>query len=649
MHAKLRLADAIGRAADAAAAVRASEGTIKPGTNLLFSNSPYAIQDAGVLSGFCLPEPDGVWTSGKSSEIEVRLRDAVKGVAYTASLYVFAFEHGNYQAEVFLSADDGSTRIAVPGRLGWVKVAVPCQLDFDKSPVRAYVRIEISNPCSPAELGLGADNRAVGLKVHGVCIEASEADAETSVVQVELLPSPTGEGISPQLANDRVPQAVPAAARGWRGRLLPFIHMTPIGRVARWMRRVSYSLVRIEEQSLSLQGRASRLEEQVSEIWSSSTVSSVDALERVVEHALETRLGLLHQRINDLELTMTERLRVVERGLEGELGKLGHQVGGLEVFVAERIAGQMEAVSASGTLSRLDERVQHLMLKADSVESLAGSAHPKLDNLLRRREPRVHLQTPGGWIVQTPTGFFSCALHDELLAICLIDSGDVERGLRLLLGELLVEGNVFVDVGANIGLHSVVAARAVGASGHVHAIEGIPETVGHLRRSLQLSGVEHQVTVHAVAAGARQQSAQPMYMNNVSGHSSLFDLDDAQRTVFVDVVRLDEIVGSRVDLVKIDVEGAELDVIAGMDGIFAGNPYVSLIVEFSSLHLQRSGASLSDWYAMLKKFDFQVYEIDDLDGQCRKVADLADLTDRVSVNLFLTRSGSAASRVAERA
>lgn len=158
---------------------------------------------------------------------------------------------------------------------------------------------------------------------------------------------------------------------------------------------------------------------------------------------------------------------------------------------------------------------------------------------------------------------------------------DVMGGYRLLkpavppplVGALCKPGDVFVDVGANVGSWTLAAARAVGPQGLVIAVEPVPHMADALRRSARanrLANVRVAEVALAEAGGTRPFSVE----HGNSGGSRLGLMDnDAEREFSAITVRtapLDEVARehglSRLDVVKIDVEGFESDVLAGAGG-----------------------------------------------------------------------------------
>lgn len=145
-----------------------------------------------------------------------------------------------------------------------------------------------------------------------------------------------------------------------------------------------------------------------------------------------------------------------------------------------------------------------------------------------------------------------------------------KRQTRRVRG-LLRRGDVFVDVGANIGYYALLAASIVGPEGRVVAIEPDPEHAALLERARDLNGFHH-LTVHAVALSDSAGTATLHRNEENRGNQSLLAdcVSKEGGTVEVETRALDdllaEVLGGRaVDVLKIDVEGAEARVLAGAD------------------------------------------------------------------------------------
>lgn len=159
-----------------------------------------------------------------------------------------------------------------------------------------------------------------------------------------------------------------------------------------------------------------------------------------------------------------------------------------------------------------------------------------------------------------------------------------------LVETLLGSGAVFVDVGANIGYFTLLAAHQVGTEGRVVAVEPSHQNLSFLRHNVQTNGLK-QVEVVEAAAGASRCS-RPFFVQSVGvldGFYSDQGSSHLRRAVDVQQLPLDEIVEGAADLVKIDVEGAELEVLEGMRRLISRCPGLHLIVEWNPSALSRAG------------------------------------------------------------
>lgn len=169
----------------------------------------------------------------------------------------------------------------------------------------------------------------------------------------------------------------------------------------------------------------------------------------------------------------------------------------------------------------------------------------------------------------------------------------------------LAPGGVFVDIGASEGDYALIAARIVGPRGRVHAFEPDPGNVETIRGNLALNGFGH-VTLHAAALSDRDGSA-ALYRSSVSGwHSLLPGLEHRDNDVIaVPVARLDSLGLERIDMIKIDVEGAEAAVLDGARDSIARHRPVILLDTHPSL-----GADVGRLQAFFDGLRYDAFEAD---------------------------------------
>ncbi len=216
-------------------------------------------------------------------------------------------------------------------------------------------------------------------------------------------------------------------------------------------------------------------------------------------------------------------------------------------------------------------------------------------------EPRLHLQLD-------PTD----GLDRTILA-----TGFWERQTWLGLAEHIPENGVFVDVGADIGYYSLKAAPLVGPGGRVLAIEPNPETLRRLRANIRENGAS-EVVVEPVACSDSDGMLEFFAAaEENAGASSLSKANAAlagpvARSYRVRARRLDDIIResgvSRVDVVKVDVEGAELLVLKGAgDTLDRFHPIV--LVELIEQQLKNMGTSTAGVIAFMSTHGYAIRHV----------------------------------------
>jgi FkbM family methyltransferase len=252
----------------------------------------------------------------------------------------------------------------------------------------------------------------------------------------------------------------------------------------------------------------------------------------------------------------------------------------------------------------------------------------------------------GEVLVRTEVGFVLCAATDHAMLACLVDTGELELGTRLLIQKFLKPGDVYVDVGANIGMHVLAAARAMQGQGKIIAFEPFEPTKRMLEKTVRMNGFSDMTEIHQ-AAVSNVSGRQNLYLGVASGHHSLFKLDTSEdiskRPVEVALVRMDEVMPSkqRINLLKIDAEGAELDVVESSASLIRNNPDIALIVEFGPSHLRRTGHTPKQWLGTFTKLGLN-YQVINVYSGTLEAWPIEQLEQVDSVNLFFSRDNSQA-------
>lgn len=214
------------------------------------------------------------------------------------------------------------------------------------------------------------------------------------------------------------------------------------------------------------------------------------------------------------------------------------------------------------------------------------------------RNPAFHLTREGRERMRAPADL----RYTTITAFLLRDW--VEPELRAL-ERLLSPGDVFIDVGANVGLYALKAARLVGPTGRVLALEPGAEAYGHLTANLALNTFPWAEALKVAASDAAGEAVlHHVPLGDDPQAFSLIANARAEEGETVETVTLDGLIDrcglDRVDLLKIDVEGAEPLVVAGPGRMLAR--FRPAVIFECNAHLNAGGdtdAAASETWALL--------------------------------------------------
>ena len=168
-------------------------------------------------------------------------------------------------------------------------------------------------------------------------------------------------------------------------------------------------------------------------------------------------------------------------------------------------------------------------------------------------------------------------------------------------------GDIVIDVGAAFGFYSIVASKKVGKQGKVVAIEPQPDSFEMLNKNIKLNKLTNISTLnHAVSS---KKTTLKLY----SSYSTVQERagQNPQQYIEVSADNLDNLLGQlaidEANLIKVDVEGAELEVLKGATGILSKSRDLALFVEVHSADLVRPLLELCGSYGLKVQFE-KIYE-----------------------------------------
>ena len=261
--------------------------------------------------------------------------------------------------------------------------------------------------------------------------------------------------------------------------------------------------------------------------------------------------------------------------------------------------------------------VEHLAIRLPRLAQMALWAASRIE-MRRRRTPH--------WLFQRLAARFDYRAHVvarlgngmsirvpwvDVAGRAICDDGWYEPDTVQVFSTLLRPGAVFLDVGAAFGQYTLLASRAVGDTGRVYAFEPDPVSFGLLCGNVKRNRLGN-VTTAQIALGDAA-GALDLYIgspDNLGTTSLSRPYNHTGQTVRVDVVPLDQCL-ERVDLIKIDVEGAESLVIRGAEKVLATRP--TLVIEFEETNQARFGSSCAELARMLRTMGYVLESI--LEGE----------------------------------
>jgi len=202
----------------------------------------------------------------------------------------------------------------------------------------------------------------------------------------------------------------------------------------------------------------------------------------------------------------------------------------------------------------------------------------------------------------------------------LLFTGTYEPYTTFLFKQLVKEGMTVVDIGANIGYFTLLAASLVGAKGRVFAFEPEPTNYALLIKNIEINGYKNVVPLQK--AVSNETGKTEFFVDTItSGEHSLFktaverEIKSSSEPIIVDVVSLDAFFKDKecpINVIKMDIQGAEMMALWGMIKTIGNNKDLKIFTEFWPYGLQQSGVSPHEYYKKLRHLGFEfTYIIND--------------------------------------
>jgi FkbM family methyltransferase len=193
-----------------------------------------------------------------------------------------------------------------------------------------------------------------------------------------------------------------------------------------------------------------------------------------------------------------------------------------------------------------------------------------------------------------------------------------------IVKRLIKQGDIVLDIGANIGYYTLLFAKLVGPQGKVFAFEPAPSNYALLERNVEINGYKNVVLVQKAVSNRTMKVKLYLSASSIGDHRIY--QEDGRQFVEVEAVSLDDFFryyGGRIDFIKMDIQGAEFVAFQGMLNLLKKNKSVQLITEYAPSWIKRSGSDPEDYLKLLTKQGFELYEI----NEKRKRLTLTNIAD----------------------
>ena len=214
-----------------------------------------------------------------------------------------------------------------------------------------------------------------------------------------------------------------------------------------------------------------------------------------------------------------------------------------------------------------------------------------------------------------------------------------EPGTTNFLKKILKKGMNVINIGANIGYFTLLAAREVGPDGKVFAFEPFPQTVELLKKNIDSNGYKNVQVISMAVSDRKEKSF--LALKSDSGHNFVTSASNKEYdSIEIITTTVDDHFDKnlKIDLLVMDAEGYEPKILDGMKNTLENNPTMQILTEYNPHTLQIAKTSGQKFLEKLEEFGFSIQVID-IDGQPQNYIkdDILKIQFPNTATLFLTK------------
>jgi FkbM family methyltransferase len=261
---------------------------------------------------------------------------------------------------------------------------------------------------------------------------------------------------------------------------------------------------------------------------------------------------------------------------------------------------------------------------ANTGDDKCRQMYPELVEIASALNPQKLVQ------VETDIGPLWLRTDDAVMTPWITYYRSWEKETTAFLRESLTVGMHVIDIGANIGYHTLVCAHAVTPSGTVLSLEPEPTNYAVLCANLWHAHMTNVTPLRAAASRHTGQTRLSLSDTNMGDHRTLYNVS-WERAIDVACMRIDDFLeaGSPIDLAKLDIQGSEHVAIHGMESMIA-QYHPLLVVEFWPLGIRELGDDPAAVLAYYRDIGYEISvlelpHLDESDGFNRLIASIEAL------------------------
>ena len=243
-------------------------------------------------------------------------------------------------------------------------------------------------------------------------------------------------------------------------------------------------------------------------------------------------------------------------------------------------------------------------------------------------------------------------LKDSSVASSILTNDTYEPELLKEIKSTLKNGSTFIDGGANIGFFSLIASKLIKPTGVVIAFEPTPLTSKYLKKNIKINNISN-IIVSNNGLSSSENKLPFLLSNNPEGNSIIYNneaknLQSGNKIIEINTITIDRFCEKnnikKIDLIKLDIEGQELEAIKGAKETLLTNKDIKIIFELNIAYNKSGVEFAKEIFTELKKLNFSNFEalltprisIKDLNTS-ENIKLLKDITNRHNVNILATR------------